>query len=232
MFRIRWGKIVPAKLLTNRELRTPMPEEYQKDLEGSRNDQVRALGFLCYNLYADGAAVCPNMDGMVEEIKKNVTALFAEKQTDRNDNRLYSQEKNLNDQLMALGLLCYNLYVDRKLFHHQVQSLCDSISSINQEIAGRTGTSPETEKERNNSETVNDSSGYEETVAEKKHGTQSKLKVTCPYGMEPIPVHFKQCICGYRNQSEARFCGKCGAKLMEREFKSEIETLMKRTSKS
>jgi hypothetical protein len=113
------------------------------------------------------------------------------------------KEDSLNEQLTDLGCICYNLYVDSKLFNSKVLSLCDLISSINREIAYDSKVSPQ--KSYKTKPTS--------LIIENKNVTQSKFKINCPYGMELIPLNFKECICGYRNRSEARYCGKCGAKL-------------------
>ncbi len=183
-----------------------MQREHEYILEQSRNDKIKTLGFLCYNLYVDGVMVFPEMNGIVDDIKKTLNYLLVLRQNNIDANYLHMQETTLNEKLTELGCICYNLYVDSKLFNNKVLSLCDSISSINHEITNGLKVSSQYEYP----------SSYEEPkrhVSEKRNVTQSKLKVTCPYGMEPIPANFKRCMCGYRNKPEARFCGKCGAKL-------------------
>jgi len=184
----------------------PMNQDYGYILEQSRNDKIKTLGFLCYNLYVDGVMVFPEMNGIVEDIKKTLNYLLVLRQNNIDANYLHMQETSLNEKLTELGCICYNLYVDSKLFNNKVLSLCDSISSINHEITNGLKAPSHYDYP----------SSYEESVkpvSEKRNVTQSRLKVTCPYGMEPIPANFKRCMCGYRNKPEARFCGKCGAKL-------------------
>ncbi len=184
----------------------PMQREHEDILEQSRNDKIKALGFLCYNLHVDGTMFFPEMNEMVDDIKKTLNYLLALRQSNSGAEYLQIQEKRLNEKLVELGCICYNLYVDNKLFNSEILSLCNSISSINREITDGLKVASQQEN----------LSGFEESkrsVKENKNVTQSKLKITCPYGMEPIPANFKRCICGYRNKPEARFCGKCGAKL-------------------
>lgn len=173
-------------------------------LEQSRNDKIKSLGFLCYNLYTDGVMVFPEMNGIVDDIKKTLNYLLLLRKNNIDSNYLQMQETALDEKLTELGCVCYNLYVDSKLFNNKVLSLCDSISSINHEITNGLNTSRQYQIGEEEMSTP---------ACEKRNVTQSKLKITCPYGMEPIPADFKKCICGYRNKSEARFCGRCGAKL-------------------
>lgn len=182
-----------------------MQQEHEYILRQSRNDKIKALGFLCYNLYVDGVLIFPEMNGIVNDIKRTLNNLLALRQNNIDANYLKTQETALNEKLTELGCVCYNLYVDSKLFNNQVLSLCDSISLINHEITN--ALSAPQYKYPSSFEMP------ENYIDEKRNVTQSKLKVTCPYGMEPIPPDFKKCVCGYRNKSEARFCGKCGAKL-------------------
>lgn len=183
-----------------------MQREHEYILERSRNDKIKTLGFLCYNLYVDGVMAFPEMNGIIDNIKRTLNYLLVLRQNDIDTDHLRIQETALNEELTELGCICYNLYVDRKLFNNNVLSLCDSISSINHEITN--GLKASSQYEYPSSYEIS-----EKPVSEKRNVTQSKLKVTCPYGMEPIPANFKRCRCGYRNKPEARFCGKCGAKL-------------------
>lgn len=180
-----------------------MRQENEAVLEQSREDKIKALGFLCYNLYVDGVMTFPEMNGTVDDIKKRLDYILTLRQNNSDSEYVNTQETELNGKLTELGCTCYNLYIDSKLFNNEVLSLCDSISSINHEIKNGLSVSARYEYQPEK----------EKSVSENKNTTQSKLKVSCPYGMEPIPTNFKKCICGYRNKPEARFCGKCGAKL-------------------
>ena len=149
----------------------------------------------------------PEMNGIVGDIKTQLGSLLDLKREVENSDRLHSKEISLDEKLTELGCVCYNLYIDSKLFNNKVLSLCDSICSINHEITnGLDVAAASCEYPRNYEDGV-------KPIGEKKYVTNSKLKVTCPYGMEPIPPDFKKCICGYRNKREASFCGRCGAKL-------------------
>lgn len=205
MHRVHGGEAVQTKILKT-GVEMPMERAHESVLEQSRSDKIKTLGFLCYNQYVDGVMVFPEMNGIVNDIRQTLNYMLALRENNMDVKYLYMQEASLNEKLIELGCICYNLYVDSKLFNNQVLSLCDAISSINHEITNGLQASSHYEYP----------SSYEEPVKpvrEKKSVTQSKLKVTCPYGMEPIPVGFKRCMCGYRNRPEARYCGKCGAKL-------------------
>lgn len=179
-----------------------MQAENESVLQNARNEKIKSLGFLCYNLYVDGVMVFPEMNGIVDEIRKTLGYLVFLRRNNMNFDYIQLQEKELNEKLSELGCVCYNLYVDSRLFNSNVLSLCDSISTINHEITAGFSPSPQYAAAQ---------CGDGGELSEKK--LESGLKVTCPYGMEPIPINFKQCVCGYRNKSEAWFCGKCGAKL-------------------
>lgn len=175
-------------------------------LEQSREDKIKSLGFLCYNLYVDGIMVFPEMNDMGKDIDQALKHLFFLRKNNFDANYVYMTETSLNEKITELGCVCYNLYVDNKLFNNKVLLLCNSISSINSEIANGWDFSLKCEYPSSCEEPKSPND-------KKRNVTQSKLKITCPYGMEPIPYDFKRCTCGYRNKSEARFCGKCGAKL-------------------
>ena len=197
--------------LENREY--PDTRENHEDiLKQSRNDKIKALGFLCYNLYIDGVMTFPEMTGLVDDVKNAIGSLLLMRQNSIDAENLLLREKNLNDKLTEIGCICYNLYVDRRLINNSVLSLCDSISSINHEIAsGISADIPDFI-----SESFGETDGTDELPSssqENKNTTKSRLKVIYPYGMEPIPENYKECRCGYRNISEAVFCGKCGRKL-------------------
>ncbi len=179
-----------------------MTNEYT--LEQSRNDKIKTLGFLCYNLCVDGVMNFSEMVVLVNAIKEELNYLLELRNHNATSDFQKLQEENLNEKLTELGCICYNLYVDNKLFNNNLMLLCDSISTINQELIDSLKTDNQSDFNDVNSEKSDN---------EYRNATESRLKVTCPYGMEPIPVNFKQCICGYRNRSEAKYCGKCGAKL-------------------
>ena len=185
-----------------------MEREYEYILEQSRTDKIKSLGFLCYNLYVDGVIVFPDMNEIVEDIRTALNNLLVLRQSNAGTDYMQIQESNLNEKLTELGCICYNLYVDSKLFNNEILALCDSISSINHEIAN--GLSP---LEQGSYDYLYENHEPLRAESAHKNKTGSKLKVTCPYGMEPIPTDFKRCRCGYRNKHEAQYCGKCGAKL-------------------
>ncbi len=184
-----------------------MQQGYEYILEQSRNDKIKTLGFLCYNLYVDGVMTFPEMNEIVNDIKKTLNYLLVLRQNNINPEYLKMQETTLNEKLTELGCICFNLYIDSKLFNNKVLSLCDSISSINHEITNGLKAAVQTDYG------LYDYEEPRKPRSERRNTTQSKLKITCPYGMEQIPSNFKRCMCGYRNRPEAKYCAKCGAKL-------------------
>lgn len=164
-------------------------------LEQLRNDKIKALGFVGYNLYVDGALTFPEINGIAEEVKGILGKILALRGNFGDINEIRRQEEMLDTKLTELGCICYNLYIDKKLFNDNLLSLCDAISSINFDI----NNVPEAMSQAENDE-------EEDEQNDELYGIRSEE-------MEPIPMHFKQCICGYRNKPEANFCGKCGTKL-------------------
>lgn len=170
-----------------------------------REDRVKELGIQCYNLYCDSeiwdTAICEKVSE-ISNCYKYLSYL-------RDSNLYYdcySIEEKLIMQIKDLGCMCYNSYVDHKLIHYKMLLFCDMIFAITQEI----------EKSNNSFSGYYSSTDTANTsilIKEKKYTTHSKLKITYPEGMEPIPTDFKMCVCGYRNKPSARFCGRCGAKL-------------------
>ncbi len=156
-------------------------------LEQSRSNKLKQLGLLCYNNIIDGTITFPEMAYSAEEIKKTFMTLTEQR---RNAGGAEKLEQRLDYMLSGLGCVCFNMYVDKKLFPDKILALCGSISDINHELKMK-----------------------DEAPAPRDTEKETGLKVNCPYGMEPIPVNFKLCGCGYRNRSEARYCAKCGAKL-------------------
>ncbi len=176
-------------------------------LEQSRDDKLKMLGALCYNLYIDGVMIFPEMNETVNDIKNVLTYLLVLRKNNINADYLKIQESGLSEKIQELGCICYNLYVDSKLFNSKVLSLCDSISSINHEIKNGL------EAASQGSSEVQEREDLKKMKGEYRNVTKSKLKVICPYGMEPIPINYKKCACGYKNRASAKYCGKCGAKL-------------------
>lgn len=159
----------------------PLGQIYESDLEKSRSEKIKSLGFLCYNLYVDGAMAFPEMNDHIGIIRGAMKSLMELRKDEINVASSKLQEINLDEKLLELGCICYNLYIDKKLFNNELLSICDSISEISKELrANELGIASE-EPDNN-----------------------------CPYGMEPIPENYKKCKCGYRNRPIAKFCGKCG----------------------
>ena len=173
---------------------------HESGLEQSRSEKIRTLGFLCYNLYVDGILCAPEMGETVKIIKQNLDQLFALRRSNSGEDEQERQNTRLNDKLTELGCICYNLYIDGSLINNELLSLCDSITELSREI-----TEAKNPKQQ--------ASATDQDLEVNKVRESSELKITCPYGMEPIPVNFKQCMCGYRNRSDARYCAKCGSKL-------------------
>lgn len=175
-----------------------MERDFRYYLEQTRSEKIKSLGFLCYNLHVDGVMSIPKANETVAQIREKLNELLVLRENNVGEELLKMQESDLNEKLIELGCICYNLYVDRRIYDSEVLILCDSISAINKEIAN----APLTAYSDGSNKVKKPTSGYRGT---------SKLKVNCPYGMEPIPIDFKECMCGYRNRAEAKYCAKCGA---------------------
>lgn len=185
-----------------------MPEEYAPALEQSRMEKLNVLGILCYNLYTDGIFSFPEMYGLVDDIKTKMTYLMLLKQKNEALEVIQQQEEALMGRLTELGCFCYNYYIDGKFVNKDILSLCDSISTLSQRIrTARSVQKPVSDMQAPCGQPVQSAQPTSE------HMSVSTSQENVPYGMEPIPIHYKQCVCGYRNKEEAWFCGKCGSKL-------------------
>lgn len=180
--------------------------KYADVLEATRIDKIKDLGFIGYNLYVDGIMSFPEMYTACAEIKSAINSISALRRRSEGHDTIGMQERRLDAKLIELGCVCYNLYVDNRLFDGRVLSLCGSISTINSQISA-------IPQQPDRSQVASYGQTEENALSEEKNVTQSKMKITCPYGMEPIPEGFKRCVCGYRNRPDAKFCGKCGARL-------------------
>ena len=193
--------------------------------EALRNEKIRSLGLVCYNLYVDGNIKFPEITVAAERVHLELM-----KSEDAQ-----SRDEKLSERLSELGCTCYNLYVDKKLFNSAVLELCDSIAGINGELAGKKAATAKgrptngstgggTDKDGGTAKTATHAFHIEtggETVnfpdgdvsGEASGTVDNVFRVTVPYGMEPIPINCKRCRCGYRNRSYAYYCARCGAKL-------------------
>lgn len=163
-------------------------------LNETRTDKIVSLGFLCYSLYVDGIVVSPRLNGVVRDIS------FMLSPSPRGGS--ITNEAALKNKLTELGCLCYNLYVDNNLINGRVLSLCSSIALINEELrkqACPVTVQPDIMSEQSASSAL----------------PQVLPAVSCPPGLEPVPVNPRVCLCGYKNLQRANFCGKCGLKLSD-----------------
>ena len=200
-----------------------MERNFKTALEQLRSDKIKSLGFLCYNLYVDGAMKFPEMGETADDIGKILNHMTDVRKSNPGADYLQKQEDVLTEKLTDLGCICYNLYIDRKLFNNKVLSLCDNIASISSEIANGLTIVRQDDYEAESvmeppipeyrKETEYKKESEYKMAAEHESMTESDLKAKYPYGMEPIPAGFKKCRCSYRNRHEAKFCAKCGAKL-------------------
>lgn len=225
-------------------------EEYKYSLEEVRKDKLKTLGVICYNLYIDRLVVLPETENTIISIKNILEKYLQVKRTKENLGLLNVYEAKIAEKLVKIGCICFNLYVDARLFDERLVSGCREIATINYKInceanykkvqASRnmqaTGSNlkqhnlnksqniPNRKAETIDTVDVNTYTNQNKSKRKKKQTqtqtknptktqTQIEFQASVPYGMEPIPIDYKKCMCGYKNKSEARFCGKCGAKL-------------------
>ena len=112
-----------------------MDNIYDQIMEQSRSDKIKTLGFRCYNLYIDGIMDIPEIMQTASEIKTTIEHLMVIRNDDSNVDFKKRYEDQLNEKLEGLGYLCYNLYVDNRIFNTELSILCQSIDSVNEDIA-------------------------------------------------------------------------------------------------
>ncbi|MCD7778077.1 MAG: hypothetical protein LUH47_06205 [Clostridiales bacterium] len=209
----------------------------KEKLEILRNEKAKELGYLCYNMAADGVLLNIEIQPYISAVKSCFEKF---KITTGSQKQYYALQ--LDKEAESLGYVYYNLvYINKKATSGSLETLCRNIADISDEIAGRktavavsNGTAVsggnksiylgdtsflEKVKRRETRESfVSDfedsfTDEFETDFNENTENNMNGFKVNCPYGMEPIPVNAKKCRCGYRNRSYAKYCGKCGAKL-------------------
>lgn len=163
---------------------------------------VKELGFLCYNMVVDGRFDFPEMKAKADLVKGELGRLMHLRNSTANIYEIESAEDKLKENINELGFICYNLYVDGKLNSFEVKQLCEDISSLMvKDIPG----SNEFEANLTEGDFMQN---YQ--FSDEKDNFESPVM---PFGLEDIPDDYKECLCGYKNISEANFCGRCGKKL-------------------
>ncbi|MBE7051378.1 MAG: hypothetical protein E7395_02245 [Ruminococcaceae bacterium] len=180
------------------------------NLKTIRDGNLKTLGSLCYSLCEDGVMVFSEMTDIVTQIKKSLNFLSVLRGNDNiSKDYLKLQETELDKMLTELGCICYNLYNDKKLVNRDVLILCDTIMNINGRMMDE---SIEADTFVDKAIDFNLEASMPETSDEEQ--PNRKLKVTCPAGLEPIPVNYKKCSCTYHNRHDAIYCARCGTKLL------------------
>lgn len=217
-------------------------EEYKSSLEEVRKDKLKVLGIVCYNLHIDRAVVLPETENTIISIKSILEKYLQIKRTKENIALLNIYEAKFDEKFVKIGCICFNLYVDARLFDERLVSVCREVATINYKInceanykkvqdsrnmcaAGNNLKQhnlsesqgiPNCKTDTTGTANANTYTSQNQNKSKRKKSqtkTQNDFNVYVPYGMEPIPAGFKKCMCGYKNKPEARFCGKCGAKL-------------------
>ena len=197
-----------------------MTDNIKDRLEKERIDRLKDLGYLCYNLSLGNNTMSDF------ETTINVMRTYASNMTNgRINNRredLVKYSEMLNEKAAELGCACFNRYVDKELTSGGMMELCASISEINNKIAAANEQLYDGQDDmmQYTPEAAQSGVEYNSMLPENNivfsvnnKNPNSDLRMNYPYGMEPIPINAKICVCGYRNRSYAVYCGKCGAKL-------------------
>lgn len=185
------------------------------------NEKLTELGYLCYNVAVDNKGFIPQARDNINLMKSCFDYILILRKNSLNSTLAQKYEMFLDDQAAELGRMCFNLYVDKKIYAVQIGQMCNLISDISKELySDKSTVSVNDEIDIENSKVIISSSevdfkNEEMDNYDRKHHSKEKndFKMTLPYGMEMIPVDAKVCKCGYRNRSIAKYCGKCGAKL-------------------
>jgi hypothetical protein len=188
------------------------PESIARYLK-TLDDKAVEMGCLCYNSYVDRNSANKNISDYCITISEL--------------NNKILNEKNLvkEDKSAFYDLPRSEVYTDKepqienktenKIENKTVNNGFENVKS-NNVVNNTTNLNNEEKVGLNNNSAMSGADSVSgapvKNNTEENKGVQ-KIKVDYPYGMEPIPVNAKVCVCGYRNREYARFCGKCGAKI-------------------
>lgn len=166
-------------------------------LEQSRMEKLRELGFVTYNLSVNGEPLPPAQRKIVWQMRDCVGLERKPHLGERQSKQGHLDQEELNEKAIELGVLRFNDAVDRGYGSEQSDILLAELHRINQEILQWKCDAPEEAAE-------------EYPVSEENADASEEMT---SWELERIPDNYKACACGYCNRSCARFCGKCGAKL-------------------
>jgi len=182
------------KLLVARyQMRSPdLTYKYEERL---RNELLE-LGCLCFSLYIDGKITDAHVSSVCENIKQlnlTIASLRDHGGTQGYDGNVLYKKGSIVSESDDSGLIVDNVSQDAVKVRGGGElrlepALFGHISAYRSSHRGRVRSS-------------------------RRGSSAERLKVTLPYGMEPIPDEYIRCRCGYRNRSNAVFCAKCGKAL-------------------
>ena len=188
------------------------------------NDKLAEMGCICYNLYIDSKLInnkvlslCDSITSINREIIEGEptpaeddgvndleAAVKTEEDPDRKEEMPDTEQKEEAEETASLEEMSFMALSPLVAEETETDSAPAESSKIPE--SDPMSCSAMSEPEMPELARPNPSQGEKPT-------TFSKMRVSCPFGMELIPAGYKRCGCGYRNRPEARFCGKCGAKL-------------------
>ena len=132
------------------------------------------------------------LDGVVGGIAKGVDSakegskLFVEKA--KINTQIQDVEKEKNQLIMNMGNLVYNLQSSGEISIEQCVGICESITQLNQQIAG-----------------LREQLKALEAPKPQYYGGQNV--------QQPVIENGVTCQCGFVNKENAKFCAKCGQPL-------------------
>jgi len=162
-------------------------------LNAQRDEKIKNLGYLCYNLVIDSAISAPEFAAPVGRMQNLMTKLAICRSAGA-ESEAQQYEAALDDGAMQLGCLYFNMHIENRVNYAPADGLCVFIAEMSKAI-------------------MNKSNDNDVVTEEKPPAEENEFRVNTPLGMEPIPQGYRRCRCGYRNPAFANYCGKCGAKL-------------------
>ncbi len=154
------------------------------------------FGCVCYSLYVDGEISDPYLSAICENIKQLNKSIMVLKNSPAvkayNESVVYQKDIGTDETDYSV------------VINHNVDLGVRKASGGSELRLGTSGL-------RSDYRSSHRGSSRRGSVRSSHSGSsKERLKVTLPYGMEPIPDEYIRCRCGYRNRSDAVFCAKCG----------------------
>lgn len=93
----------------------------------TREEKIRSLGFMCYNLNIDGEMAFPEVEEVSVDINKTLENIKMLRGSGIDESRIKVYEDELNGYLVEMGTICCEVYRDNELYNTQLIDMCREI---------------------------------------------------------------------------------------------------------